>query len=85
MRVLRLRKALSELTDSACYSPEKFVPERTLDKWYSKYVDGLKGYSETPGERNSDKFYDWIQEHKRRKVKKYVYDEVIEITRGLSR
>ena len=84
MRSLRLRKALSELTDSACYSPENFVPERTLDKWYGQYVKGLNGYSETPGERNSDKFYDWIQERKRRKVKKYVYGKAIETIQDLS-
>jgi hypothetical protein len=35
-------------------------------------------------ERNSDKFHDWIRERKKRKVEKYVYDEVIEIIQDLS-
>jgi hypothetical protein len=79
----KLRRALKELTKRASYSPEEFVPERILDRWYKEYVEGLRGYSETPGEQDSDKFYDWIHERKNRQVAGYAEDKVVELIEAL--
>jgi hypothetical protein len=64
----KLRKSLKELTEDALCSPEKFVPEPVLGKWYKEYVSEV-GDGETPVERDSSNFNEWSTDARRTKLK----------------
>ena len=74
----KLGKALKELARGAIYSPEKFVPESVLGKWYKEYVSEV-GDGETPVERDSSNFNEWVRARKAREVEEHVQGKLVEL------
>jgi hypothetical protein len=74
----KLGKALKELARGAIYSPEKFVPESVLGKWYKEYSTELREEGGTPDDRYSDQFYDWVGGHKEDEILDYAQAKAAE-------
>jgi hypothetical protein len=74
----KLRKSLKELTEDALCSPEKFVPESVLGKWYKEYVSEV-GDGETPVERDSSNFNEWVRGRKAHEVEEHVQGKLLEL------